>query len=142
MKSKDNALIAVYSYQNGIGILEKKIHDASLSSYYILYVLDESAEVDEDIIFKEFFDMYGNRSLINRQIGPFEHLDELKKFLSHVAAKFNIQKIQLVSTSEYNSLLEECNTLEDIKSALLTGGTRIENSTVKKSGLFGKLFDF
>ncbi len=125
----EKKLFAVFSFMN-YG-LEKG------SSYYLLYVFDESGLIKDD----EISGIYRGFDPLEQHIGPFESLEILTNFLKKLAYYKNAEFIFIFSPLEFNKVLEEVSFASELIPALIKNGRPIKGEHPDKKRSFLGIFE-
>lgn len=123
----------IYHFQSFRGPDE----DFKPASYRILYFFNEEGFVDPKVILdllKAFPDS-------DFQAKTFMNLDDLKAFALRVAESLEVDQVRLISVQDYNIGIDSARDLKSYRELFNKyGEPLIHQQSVKKKGLFGKLF--
>ena len=125
----EKKIFAVFSFMN-YG-LEKG------SSYYLLYLFDESGIIKDE----EISSIYKDFDPLEEQIGPFESLEILTNFLKKLAYYKNSEFIFLFSPLEFNKVLEEVSFANELIPSLIKNGRPIKAEHPEKKRSFLGIFE-
>lgn len=125
----EKKLFAVFSFMN-YGL-------ETGSSYYLLYVFNESGLIKDD----EISGIYRGFDPQEQQIGPFENLEILTNFLKKLAYYKNAEFIFMFSPLEFNKALEEVSFASELIPALIKNGRPIKAEHPDKKRSFLGIFE-
>jgi hypothetical protein len=132
--TNNDAIVMIYDYKEGA--------DLKPSAYYLYHAFDENGLIDLDAmveVYEEFINQTPETSKL--PLGPFDNLTFLNQFAFKVCEKIDNSLVSLISVKDYNSILEEATTGDDLFQNLTEKGNRIENlDHSSKSSLLGKFF--
>lgn len=140
---KTEKLFVIYSYissKNNPNIGENKDFGPH---YYITHIFDENGNIDNDILKNNYEDIFieSKRFFQGEFIGPFESLTILNRYSFEVLKELKGENVIILSSDEYNSILERSETSVEIKERMEKNGKMIENQgSRKRSTLFEKIF--
>ena len=140
---KTEKLFVIYSYvyqKNNSQIEEKK---GISPHYHITYIFDENGNVDTDILKKNYEDLFleSKKFLAGDFIGPFENLTMLNRYSFEVLKELEGLEVIILSSDEFNSILERSDTNVELIERMEKNGKIIENQDrAKKTSIFGKIF--
>lgn len=128
-----NGLTLIYHFQSS----QNQDEDFKPASYKMVYFFNEEGFVDNKLILellKAFPDS-------NYQDKTFLNLDDLKAFAHRVAEEVSAPQVRLISVQDYNIGIDGARDIKSFRELFGKYGEAIVNEqTVKKKGLFGKLF--
>ena len=113
--------------------------------YYLLYLLDEKGMLELEgarDLYKEKFlnDLNSHQKVPQNIIGPFITIESLNQYAFALCEELNAAQINLLSVTDYNSLLENHQVSSDFQRDLLEKGNIIENIERKKKGFLSRFF--
>ena len=137
-------IIGIHSYYSEAS---NSSNDNIVSGLYLNSIFDFNGSCIRDVVtllVKEFFQEelmaprlkeYDNDPLL------FSTMEELSQFASYLCKKKNCPKMILLSTREFNLVIEQISSGDLVLEGMMEYGTIIENTAFnKKSGIIGKIF--
>lgn len=124
-----------------VGIYQNQSYSVEEGSfYYLTHLFDEKGHLDYDQIVQLYNDQYTHPCHGRKSIGPFESLEELNKFSFKLCEEFDFSFISLISSGEYNAVLESVVDADELLAKLVQSGNILENIDRGKKSIFKKLF--
>ena len=111
-----------------------------IQAYYIVGFFSEGGELKRDRLHKSYEEMFHSTS-DNEYIGPFQSLDDIRKYCFALCDYLNAQNSQILSVEEYNVMIENVtNRSEFAKQILLFGDSLLNPSHKKRKHFFQDFF--
>jgi hypothetical protein len=127
------SLYLIYHFQTS----QNQDQDFRPASYGVLYFFSEEGFLNEEFL-KEMAKAVPESDFDRLN---FLNLDNLKAFALRVCQEFSIREVRLISVQDYNIGLDGARDLKSFQSIFGRYGEIVVNESVKKKGLFSKLFD-
>lgn len=127
------SLQLIYHFQTS----QNQDQDFTPASYGVLYFFSPEGFLDEELL-REMAKSVPEADF-NRL--TFLNLDDLKAFALRVCQELSIREVRLISVQDYNIGLDGARDLKSFQSIFGKYGEVMVNESVKKKGLFSKLFD-
>jgi hypothetical protein len=109
--------------------------------YGLFYVFDSHGIVENEVLDECYREIYERSAKLSPCFGPFDSQDELTRFAFNLCEKRDVEQSILLSQEEYNQVLEETHTKEELLLGLASVGRPVENLEGPRKGLFGKIFN-
>ncbi len=126
------SLNLVYHFQAS----QNQNEDFRPASYCVLYFFGEQGFLEKDLL-REMSKTVPDADHENLN---FLNLDDLKTFALRVCQELSEKEVRLISVQDYNIGLDGAKDLPTFKGIFSKYGELIANESVKKKGLFGKIF--
>lgn len=107
--------------------------------YFAFLMFDDRGQIENELI-EQFFSEYSSAPLHSSYIGPFSDMDSLGRFAFSICQERGRERVRLISTQEYNQVLETANERQTLLEQLESVGQSLENLAAPKKGILGKLF--
>jgi hypothetical protein len=127
------SLQLIYHFQSS----QNQDQDFTPASYGVLYFFSSNGFLEKEFL-KEMAKSVPEADF-NRL--TFLNLDDLKAFALRVAQELSVREVRLVSVQDYNIGLDGARDLKSFQGIFNKYGDVVVNESVKKKGLFSKLFD-
>jgi len=129
---------------NLVGIYHYFAPAQEAAAYYLLYIFDQQGLVDRDTLEQVYTDMFfsSQRKMDARYVGPFESLENLQQYVLRLCGQQDVAHAHLFATTDFNQMLDNITTADDLRVLLSTQGHQLENleKIKRKKGLLGKIF--
>lgn len=98
--------------------------------------------IEEDLLEDEYRQLYSNPPLevAEGMVACFESLEDVQKFSFNICQKLKNSGVSLVSLEQYNELVIESCTGEELKEELENKGNFLKNPESEKKGFFNRFF--
>lgn len=110
--------------------------DFKPASYGVLYFFSDEGFLDQKLL----RELSKTVPEADHEKLTFLNLDDLKTFALRVSEELSSREVRMISVQDYNIGLDGARDLNSYKAIFSRYGELIINETVKKKGLFGKLF--
>lgn len=108
--------------------------------YGLFYVFDSHGLVEREVLNECYREIYEKPARTTPCFGPFDSQDDLTRFAFKICEKRDVDRSILLSQEEYNQVLEESHTKDELLLSLEHVGRSVENLEGTRKGLFGKIF--
>lgn len=129
-------LIAIYKHRPQVSLVSNLE-----GGFYLINVLSSTGPLKREFIEKLYGDFFVTRE-ISDEFGPFESLEELSKFCFSICDELKLPYITLHSLEEFNTLIEESSSVNDLLEGLKSNGNLLENiSITQKKSFFERVLN-
>ena len=131
----EDHLVGVYHYFSPHG---------GSAAYYLLYLMGAQGLIEYEVLQKAYREMFfsSQRPMNEHFAGPFEGLENLQQYVLRLCVQLDLSSAHLVSANDFNQIMENTATGEDLVTRLIAQGHELENldKAKRKKGLLGKIF--
>lgn len=125
-------LSLIYHFQSS----QNQNEEFTPASYHVVYFFSDKGFLDLNLL-RELSKTVPDA---DHERLTFLNLDDLKTFGLRVCEEFSAPAVQLISVQDYNIGLDGARDLKSFQGIFQKYGETIQNESVKKKGLLGRLF--
>lgn len=108
--------------------------------YGLLYAFDSQGLVEQEVLDECYRETYERPPEMKPCFGPFDSQDDLTRFAFKLCEKREVERSVILSPEEYNQVLEESHSREELLSKLGEAGRTVENLEGPKKGFLSMIF--
>lgn len=107
--------------------------------YFALSIFDDRGQIEPEVL-EQHFQEFSSAPLHQYYTGPFSDMDSMSRFAFNICQERGRDRVRLISSEEFNQVLESVNDRQALINGLENVGQSLENLEAPKKGLLGKLF--